>query len=538
MSESSVATTKPTEIGTEASTSLQATPGDPMSEPPPPYFQAWFMPGTGCEELSQRLPCISDGLPQASGKLAVSFGQPVPVLEFAANDPYYLVPQPIHDNTQTHEDKLIPEEGSDADHTKPEALCRKTGLRKSSCFEAQTRDGQAKYAATRSQNPCLPCPLSELNDGMQDIPVRDMYAWVHRPVATRRQETRQRHQRIPRPLNSFILYRMAYNDRVKHLLGQNDHQTISRLSGQSWKMEAAHIREKYKTLAEMEKQNHARAHPGYRFTLLNKQGKPRTAKGRSRLRSEAFSNFGQDSQPAAWATSADNNRACERSTGTFTGAEGTLIQSCSLISSGCIPLGSAASVWAEWTSYPQTTSAEHGSKGTQPRLPVVTGQTEIAATACLVSQPAAPGIDAANCRSASLPLSIPYEIGNTAYNARATAKAHPSQTSSFVVIGTFAGIPIPVTEAMLECVNGSSCDESDFLTLFSEPTPLVNPTPSVSWIEAELAEMEAKDRHDPQHYESTSGDSSVHDRQMTGSSLDDVSYLSQDTRTCHSDRVS
>ncbi|BCR99957.1 uncharacterized protein AKAW2_50299S [Aspergillus luchuensis] len=82
---------------------------------------------------------------------------------------------------------------------------------------------------------------------------------------------------------------------------------------------------------------------------------------------------------------------------------------------------------------------------------------------------------------------------------------------------------------MLECVNGSSCDESDFLTLFSEPTPLVNPTPSVSWIEAELAEMEAKDRYDPQHYESTSGDFSVHDRQMTASSLDDVSCLSQDT---------
>ncbi|KAI2888153.1 transcriptional regulator family: HMG [Aspergillus niger] len=411
MSESSVATTKPTEIGTEASTSLQATPGDPMSEPPPPYFQAWFMPGTGCEELSQRLPCISDGLPQASGKLAVSFDQPVPVLEFAANDPYYLVPQPIHDNTQTHEDKLIPEEGSDADHTKPEALCRKTGLRKSSCFEAQTRDGQAKYAATRSQNPCLPCPLSELNDGMQDIPVRDMYAWVHRPVATRRQETRQRHQRIPRPLNSFILYRMAYNDRVKHWLGRNDHQTISRLSGQSWKMEAAHIREKYETLAEMEKQNHARAHPGYRFSLSSKRGKPRTAKGHSReltLRSKAFSKLGQNSQPAAWAPSVQNNRACERSIGTFPAEEGTLIHSDSLNPDGSIPLGSAASVWEHWMSYSQTTSADHGSKGTQPSLPVATGQTEIPAIACFVPQPAAPGIDAANSRSALLPLSVPY----------------------------------------------------------------------------------------------------------------------------------
>ncbi|GLA56271.1 hypothetical protein AnigIFM63604_007000, partial [Aspergillus niger] len=82
---------------------------------------------------------------------------------------------------------------------------------------------------------------------------------------------------------------------------------------------------------------------------------------------------------------------------------------------------------------------------------------------------------------------------------------------------------------MSECVYGFPCDESDFLTLFSEPTRLVNPTPSVSWIEAELAEMEAADRHDPQHYESTSGDFSVHDRQMTGSSPDYVSCCSQDT---------
>ncbi|KAI3048958.1 hypothetical protein CBS147353_11692 [Aspergillus niger] len=339
-----------------------------MSEPPPPYFQAWFMPGTGCEELSQHLPCISDGLPQASGKLAVSFDQPVPVLAFAANDPYYLVPQPIHDNTQAHEDKLIPEEDHNADHTKPETLCRKTGLLKSSCFEAQIMNGQAKYAATRSQNPCLPCPLSELNDGMQDIPVRDI------------------------------------------------------LSGQSWKMEAAHIREKYETLAEMEKQNHARAHPGYRFSLSSKRGKPRTAKGHSReltLRSKAFSKLGQNPQP----------------------------------------------------------------------------------TAC----------------------------GNTAYNARATAQAHPSQTSSFVAIGTFAGIPMLVTEAMSESVYGSSCDESDFLTLFNEPKPLENPTPSVSWVEAEMAKMEAKDQHGSQHYEFVSDDLSLRDRQMTGPSLDYVSCLTQGT---------
>ncbi|GLA79036.1 hypothetical protein AtubIFM55763_001450 [Aspergillus tubingensis] len=74
---------------------------------------------------------------------------------------------------------------------------------------------------------------------------------------------------------------------------------------------------------------------------------------------------------------------------------------------------------------------------------------------------------------------------------------------------------------MSECVNGSSCDESDFLTLFSEPTPLENPTPSVSWIEAEMAKMEAKDQHDSQHHEFVS----LRDREMIGPSLD---YISED----------
>lgn len=91
---------------------------------------------------------------------------------------------------------------------------------------------------------------------------------------------------------------------------------------------------------------------------------------------------------------------------------------------------------------------------------------------------------------------------------------------------------------MSESVYGSSCDESDFLTLFNEPTPLENPPPSVSWVEAEMAKMEAKDQHDSQHCEFVSDDLSLRDRQMIGPSLDYVSCLSQGTRAWQSDRVS
>ncbi|KAI3056506.1 transcriptional regulator family: HMG [Aspergillus niger] len=503
MSEASAATTKPTGIGTEASVFLQATPGDPMSEPPPPYFQSWFMPGTGCEDLIQHLPCISDGLPQGSGKHAVSFDQPIHVPEIAVNNLYHLVPQPICGGTQVHANSLIPAKGTEADQMESKSVCRNHRLRLSNRAVATTRNNQVDHAVISSQDLDLPCPLSALTEGMQHIPVRDMYAWVDRPVETRRQEALQRHKRIPRPLNSFILYRLAYSDRVKYWLGRNDPQTISRLSGQSWKMEAPDIRKQYETLAEKEKWNHARAHPGYRFSPSSKRGQPRTAKGRSQelaLRSKAFSKLGHNPQPTAWSPSMDNDRASERSTEASHAEEGTLIHSDSLNPDGFIPLGSAASVWEHWTSYSQTTSAEPDSKGTQPCLPVATGKTEIPATACFVPQPAAPGIDAAN--------------------------------------STFAGILLPITEAMSESVYGSSCDESDFLTLFNEPTPLENPPPSVSWVEAEMAKMEAKDQHDSQHCEFVSDDLSLRDRQMIGPSLDYVSCLSQGTRAWHSDRVS
>ncbi|GLA10120.1 hypothetical protein AnigIFM60653_001505 [Aspergillus niger] len=88
---------------------------------------------------------------------------------------------------------------------------------------------------------------------------------------------------------------------------------------------------------------------------------------------------------------------------------------------------------------------------------------------------------------------------------------------------------------MSDCVNGTSCDESDFLTLFSEPTPLENPTPSVSWIEAEMAKMEAKDQHDSQHHEFVSDDLSLRDRQMIGPSLDYQSHRYRKTTSIKDD---
>ncbi|KAI3051403.1 transcriptional regulator family: HMG [Aspergillus niger] len=230
-----------------------------------------------------------------------SASHPVPVPEVAADNPYSVVPQPVKsfptppqledavyqlgkysclqmcDRTQAHANTLIPEKGADADQTKSEPLRRHSRLRRSNRAVAMIRNDRDDYTAISRQDLDLPCLLSALTTGIQHIPVRDICAWAHRPVETRRQEARQRQGRIPRPPNPFMLYRLAYSDRAKHWLAQNDDRAISILTGRSWTMEALHIRKKYKTLAVTEKQMHAGAHPGYRFSPSTKKRRSQTA---------------------------------------------------------------------------------------------------------------------------------------------------------------------------------------------------------------------------------------------------------------------
>ncbi|BAE54910.1 unnamed protein product [Aspergillus oryzae RIB40] len=114
--------------------------------------------------------------------------------------------------------------------------------------------------------PSLPGPLSELTKHLTHVPIRDMESWVHRPIEVRRQEVTKKNGKVARPMNSFMLYRSAYTERTKKWLGQNNHQVVSVAVGHSWKMEPPEIRNKFEVLANIEKKNHVKAHPGYRFS--------------------------------------------------------------------------------------------------------------------------------------------------------------------------------------------------------------------------------------------------------------------------------
>lgn len=109
-------------------------------------------------------------------------------------------------------------------------------------------------------------PLSELTKNMTHIPVRDMEAWVNRSIDERRREVSRKNGKIARPMNSFLLYRSAYTERIKEYCAQKNHQIVSKASGESWGREPPEIRDLFESYAKIERKNHEEAHPGYKFT--------------------------------------------------------------------------------------------------------------------------------------------------------------------------------------------------------------------------------------------------------------------------------
>lgn len=113
--------------------------------------------------------------------------------------------------------------------------------------------------------PPLTAPLSELTKSYDNIPIKDMNEWVNRSVEKRLQECGKKEGYIPRPMNSFMMYRSAYAERTKNWCLQNNHQVVSSVSGESWPMEPPEIRDLYIEYARQERENHAKAHPDYKF---------------------------------------------------------------------------------------------------------------------------------------------------------------------------------------------------------------------------------------------------------------------------------
>ena len=129
--------------------------------------------------------------------------------------------------------------------------------------------------------PRLDAPLSELTKDYEHIPLRNMEEWVNRPAEVRWKEAEKRKGYVTRPMNSFMLYRSAFAERTKIWCLQNNHQVVSSVSGKSWPLEPPQIREQYSEYARVERDNHQKAHPGYKFSPSKAHTTNRKRKGES-----------------------------------------------------------------------------------------------------------------------------------------------------------------------------------------------------------------------------------------------------------------
>ncbi|KAH0365937.1 hypothetical protein KCU65_g5651, partial [Aureobasidium melanogenum] len=126
-------------------------------------------------------------------------------------------------------------------------------------------------------------PAFELNAPMSvltaesDLPIKNMLAVSSRSTAVRLGEA-QKTGKILRPSNSFVCYRAAYADRIKQWASDDSHQVVSRIAGASWKLEPNDVRKFYIECAELDKTNHLKAFPSYKFNPKVKVVRKKTSR--------------------------------------------------------------------------------------------------------------------------------------------------------------------------------------------------------------------------------------------------------------------
>ena len=147
------------------------------------------------------------------------------------------------------------------------------------------RKRKAKAPRKHTNAKELEAPLSQLGSS----PVADIEAYVKRPIEERigEIETGKNPGKVRRPMNAFMLYRKAYQHRAKEHCGHGNHQKVSQVCGESWPMEPSHIKEQFNQWARIERDNHQKAHPGYKFA----PAKPRHLKKKEMDDSDDGSDF-------------------------------------------------------------------------------------------------------------------------------------------------------------------------------------------------------------------------------------------------------
>ncbi|KAG6018443.1 hypothetical protein E4U43_008381 [Claviceps pusilla] len=94
----------------------------------------------------------------------------------------------------------------------------------------------------------------------------DPVAYACRSIEERRQKSIEE-GKVSRPLNSYMLYRKAYQQVARRVIRKDQQQSASQTVGTSWsKLERDEIKSKFRALAKIDHEKHLEAFPTYRYT--------------------------------------------------------------------------------------------------------------------------------------------------------------------------------------------------------------------------------------------------------------------------------
>lgn len=128
-----------------------------------------------------------------------------------------------------------------------------------------SREARTRQSSQGQLQGCLSKPLSELARENPSIVVSDVAAFSMRSTELRLSEAATA-GKVKRPLNAFMLYRKAYQNVAKTQCKRDNHQQVSSVCGESWKLrEPSSVIDHFNHLASVEKQLHERAFPEYRY---------------------------------------------------------------------------------------------------------------------------------------------------------------------------------------------------------------------------------------------------------------------------------
>ncbi|KAG0694644.1 hypothetical protein DFH29DRAFT_959227 [Suillus ampliporus] len=108
---------------------------------------------------------------------------------------------------------------------------------------------------------------------------------THQPMAPSSDRRAQRNRSrdpswIPRPRNAFIIFRCEYSRKHSQAAQDGDEEsesqnptakTLSKRAAEAWKQLSASEKDRYKVLADKEREEHARLYPHYRFRPMRRQ---------------------------------------------------------------------------------------------------------------------------------------------------------------------------------------------------------------------------------------------------------------------------